>query len=177
MAPVELVPADTPALLAELSALAHVIWHQHYAPIIGREQVEYMLAEGYSEAALARQWAAGTRFTLARHDARYVGFAAVSLDPVDAAMAWLDKLYVHIDARGLGVGRRLVARAAAQAREADAQVLRLRVNRHNTDSIAAYQRLGFAMEGEDVKDIGGGFVMDDYLMTAPVATLENVGPQ
>ncbi len=33
------------------------------------------------------------------------------------------------------------------------------------------------MEGEDVKDIGGGFVMDDYLMTAPVATLENVGPQ
>ncbi len=121
MAPVELVPADTPALLAELSALAHVIWHQHYAPIIGREQVEYMLAEGYSEAALARQWAAGTRFTLARHDARYVGFAAVSLDPVDAAMAWLDKLYVHIDARGLGVGRRLVARAAAQAREADAR--------------------------------------------------------
>ncbi|AWN15364.1 N-acetyltransferase [Salinisphaera sp. LB1] len=165
---IELVAADNPALLLELSALAHVIWHQHYTPIIGREQVEYMLDGGYSEHALNEQMAAGTRFTLARRGERYVAFVAVSPDADDPDTAWLDKLYVHIEARNLGVGRRLVQRAADQAREFGAATLRLRVNRHNAESITAYRRLGFETEYEDVKDIGHGFVMDDYVMAAPV---------
>lgn len=169
--PVELVDAESRTLLAELSALAHVIWHQHYTPLIGRAQVEYMLARGYSESALAGERDAGTRFTLARRGARFIAYAAVSPDTARPDTAWLDKLYVHIEARNLGVGRRLVARTASQARRFEASVLRLRVNRHNADSIAAYRRLGFEIEGEHVKDIGGGFVMDDYVMAAPLHRL------
>ncbi|MGB7755829.1 MAG: GNAT family N-acetyltransferase [Salinisphaera sp.] len=168
---IELVAADSPALLLELSALAHVIWHQHYTPIIGEAQVKYMLNCGYSEPALNKQRAAGTRFTLARRGERSVAFAAVSPDAADADIAWLDKLYVHVEARNLRVGRRLVERAASQAREFGATILRLRVNRHNAESITAYQRIGFAIECEDVKDIGNGFVMDDYVMAMPVERL------
>lgn len=168
---IELVAADSPALLLELSALAHVIWHQHYTPIIGRAQVEYMLDGGYSESALNEQLAAGTRFTLARRGPRFLAFAAVSPDADDRTTAWLDKLYVHIEARNLGVGRRLLERACEQAREFGANTLRLRVNRHNAESITAYQRIGFEIEQEDVKDIGHGFVMDDYIMALPVEWL------
>ncbi|HET7315125.1 GNAT family N-acetyltransferase [Salinisphaera sp.] len=168
---IDLVAAETPALLLELSALAYVIWHQHYTPIIGRAQVEYMLERGYSETALHEQLAAGTRFTLARRGGRFVAFAAVSPDAHEPATAWLDKLYVHIEARNLGVGRSLIRRAAAQAHALGAATLRLRVHRHNAESIAAYERIGFGIAHEDIKDIGNGFVMDDYVMTAPVERL------
>lgn len=171
METIELVAADTPALLLDLSALAHVTWHQHYTPIIGRAQIGYMLDSGYSESALGEQLAAGTRFTLARRGERFVAFAAVSRDTEDLDTAWLDKLYVHIDARHLGIGRRLIERAATQAHEFGATVLRLRVNRHNAQSITAYKHTGFAVEYEDVKNIGHGFVMDDYIMAAPVERL------
>jgi hypothetical protein len=36
------------------------------------------------------------------------------------------------------------------------------------EAVEAYKRMGFAIEKEVVADIGGGFVMDDYLMTRPV---------
>lgn len=172
---IELVAADTPALLLELSALAHVIWHQHYTPIIGQAQVEYMLAGGYSETALKAQLDAGTRFTLARRGERFVGFAAVSPDPETPTTAWLDKLYVHIEARNLGLGRRLVERAAAQAGAFGAATLRLRVNRDNQQSIRAYERIGFAVEREDIKDIGQGYVMDDYIMVAAIPPIATAG--
>lgn len=168
---IELIAADSPELLLELSALAHVIWHQHYTPIIGQAQVEYMLDDGYSERALEQQLAAGTRFTLAQRRSRFVAFAALSPDADNPGIAWLDKLYVHAEARNLGVGRRLVERAADQALEFGAAMLRLRVNRHNAESITAYQRIGFEIESADVKDIGNGFVMDDYIMAAPTQRL------
>jgi hypothetical protein len=38
------------------------------------------------------------------------------------------------------------------------------VNKRNTRAIAAYQRNGFVTADSVVTDIGGGFVMDDYIM-------------
>jgi ribosomal protein S18 acetylase RimI-like enzyme len=42
--------------------------------------------------------------------------------------------------------------------------IRLRVNRGNHLAIRAYQRAGFEITEELCNDIGGGFVMDDYVM-------------
>jgi hypothetical protein len=42
------------------------------------------------------------------------------------------------------------------------------VNRHNSDTIKAYESLGFQNVGTVVQDIGGGFVMDDYQMEQQV---------
>ena len=42
--------------------------------------------------------------------------------------------------------------------------MRLRVNRHNDAAIRAYRRAGFVIVASDCLPIGGGFVMDDYLM-------------
>ncbi|RJS91504.1 GNAT family N-acetyltransferase [Salinisphaera sp. Q1T1-3] len=174
-APIHLLDADTPERLADLSALAHIIWQQHYVPLIGQAQVEYMLAEGYSDEALMRDHEAGKRFTLAMRGERAIGFAAVSPpEPSEPDCAWLDKLYVAQEARNLGVGRRLVERAAWQIDEFwSAEKMALRVNRHNDSSITAYKAMGFAICDTDVKPIGQGFVMDDYIMRAPRAHLAN----
>ena len=40
----------------------------------------------------------------------------------------------------------------------------LAVNKRNAAAIAAYRKHGFEIVEAVVKDIGGGFVMDDYIM-------------
>ena len=49
-------------------------------------------------------------------------------------------------------------------RAAGARTLMLNVNKHNTQAIRAYEKHGFAIRDAVVVDIGGGFVMDDYVM-------------
>lgn len=170
---IQLIAADTPALLAEISALAHVIWREHYTPIIGARQVDYMLERGYSRAALAGLKDTGTLFTLARCNAQYVGYGGATPDTENAAIIWLDKFYLHQDFRGLGIGRMLMDHMLRQAENLGADTVQLRVNRNNSQSISVYKRLGFAVVREDIKAIGGGFVMDDYIMSRPLASRMN----
>ena len=41
----------------------------------------------------------------------------------------------------------------------------LTVNKGNDDTIAIYRKWGFEIIDSVVTDIGGGFVMDDYIMS------------
>ena len=50
------------------------------------------------------------------------------------------------------------------ARRLGAPAVWLQVNKRNERAIGAYLKAGFEIIGEAVFDIGGGFVMDDYLM-------------
>jgi len=154
--------ALTPDAHRRLADLARTIWHEHYRGIISEAQIEYMLEHGYSAQTLAAEQQAGTRFILAEYHDTLVGFAATT--PV-GTQAWLDKLYVHATARSTGVGRALAEDAIEFARRAGCECLRLRVNRDNEAAIAAYKRLGFVVDSHDIKDIGHGYVMDDYLMS------------
>ena len=49
-------------------------------------------------------------------------------------------------------------------REAGARTIWLTVNRRNERAIGAYRRAGFREVRAQVTDIGGGYVMDDYIM-------------
>ena len=43
-------------------------------------------------------------------------------------------------------------------------IMKLHVNKYNTNSILAYKKMGFENTESSITDIGKGFVMDDYLM-------------
>ena len=122
-----------------------------------------MLAHGYTPTALAAAEEAGTVFYLAEQAGQALGYAALAPESAPATML-LDKLYLDASARGQGIGRRLLVYLIDAARAASARQLTLRVNRHNTASIAFYQRAGFVVVAEHAKAIGHGYVMDDYLM-------------
>ncbi|MEQ8799268.1 MAG: GNAT family N-acetyltransferase [Salinisphaeraceae bacterium] len=162
--------AETDADLDHITALAHRIWHEHYPGIITREQIDYMLAHGYSRDRLRADTAAGVRYVMAHTDPTKpaVAFAAHGPDETDASRFWLHKLYVDRAERGRGLARQLVNAALLDARQQDCEKLWLRVNRDNHLAVASYRRLGFTVAAEHVQDIGGGFVMDDYLMAQPV---------
>ena len=59
----------------------------------------------------------------------------------------------------------IVADAVKILRKLDLQTLILTVNKHNHVAISAYRHYGFEIAADSVVDIGGGFVMNDYLMT------------
>jgi len=50
------------------------------------------------------------------------------------------------------------------ARQKKLPAITLTVNKHNAGSLEAYRKLGFEKIGPIVQDIGGGFVMDDYIL-------------
>ena len=77
---------------------------------------------------------------------------------------FLSKIYVASAARGQGVGKLAMDYIKSLARERNLAKVTLTVNKNNTNSIAAYQKFGFNKISDICVDIGGGYVMDDYLM-------------
>ena len=154
----------SPDQIAAVAALARETWTQHYVPIIGAAQVEYMLAKFQSAEAIARQIAAeGYEYYLAPG----AGYLALVPDPAKKSLL-LSKIYVKASARGTGLGRALAEFAERRCCELGCNELWLTVNRNNAGSIAFYERLGFRKTQTLVTDIGGGFVMDDLRMAKAV---------
>ena len=163
----ELERVESGEQIAAVAALARETWTQHYVPIIGAAQVEYMLAKFQSAEAIARQIAAeGYEYYLAPDE----GYLALVPDMAKKSML-LSKIYVRAAARGTGLGRALAEFAERRCSELGCAELWLTVNRHNRGSIAFYERLGFRKTREVATDIGGGFVMDDWWMAKSVAGL------
>lgn len=155
-----LAPADIP----ELVALARDVWHRHYPGIITVEQIEYMLDQRYRAEVIRQQLeGGGAWWDKLVEDGRIVAFAA-SEPGTKPASVKLDKLYVRSDRQRRGFGSRLLAHAEARARQDGYRRVYLQVNKHNANAIAAYARNGYAVSESIVTDIGGGFVMDDYVM-------------
>lgn len=57
-----LTPVHTDKQIQEISNLASVIWHEHFTPIIGIQQVEYMLEKFQSFHALKEQMETGYEY-------------------------------------------------------------------------------------------------------------------
>jgi diamine N-acetyltransferase len=163
----ELRPAQR-ADVPMIQRLARAIWHAHYPGIITVAQIEYMLERGYAAAALAEfldRSDAGLLLATAKGEP--AGFAAWFLTEAPDE-AKLDKLYVLPSCQRTGLGGRLIARVAEDARAAGARTLILNVNKHNVQAIRAYEKHGFVVRAEVVVDIGEGYVMDDYVMAKPL---------
>ena len=149
-----------------LRALARTVWQATYSTLISQAQIEYMLADRYGAALIRAQLDDPKHaWLLARWADDPIGFAHARRE-VDICK--LDKLYIHPDFQRRGVGQALLNEIKTFAVNHAAAKLCLQVNRGNIAAIAAYQRYGFITREARVFDIGGGFVMDDYVMEAPV---------
>ena len=145
--------------------LAKKIWREHYPPIIGKEQVSYMLGKYQTTPAIKKQIENGMRYHLVFEEDHPVGYFSYHYE--NQAL-FLSKIYVAKEVRGRGIGRQAFEYILDQAKTQSVKVIRLTVNKFNTETINAYKKLGFETTDSVVKDIGGGFVMDDYVMERPV---------
>lgn len=146
-----------------VSRLAREIWTNHFTPIIGKPQVEYMLDKFQSTEPIKKQISEGCEYYLAKAEDEYVGYTALISDP-DNHKLMISKLYTLAKVRGTGAGTALLNHIEYLCSSRDISTLWLTVNKFNENVISWYKRRGFVIKDAVKADIGGGFYMDDYIM-------------
>jgi len=149
--------------IAAVAALADVIWHEHFIPIIGEPQVDYMLEKFQSPPAITSQLESGSEYYLALVDDQPAGYVGLIPDQ-PAGRMMISKLYVKRETRGIGLGTRLIEFVENLCAGKSIGTIWLTVNRFNHGPVAWYQHNGFVVTDEVRKDIGQGFFMDDFIM-------------
>ena len=156
--------------LPDVARLAGIIWRAHYPGIVTHEQIDYMLERGYALDMLEGFLRRPEPRARARHRRRRLaGFAAWYVDrrPGAKPSSTSSTCCSPGNATASAAGSSTASSAATLARRrthAGAQ----REQAATSQAMRAYEKHGFAIREAVVVDIGGGFVMDDYVMAKPL---------
>lgn len=138
------------------------VWPQTYVPILGEEQVKYMLDTMYNEQELQQQIQNGQQYLICYDDEQPVGFASYS--QTEAQVYKLNKIYILPGVQGKGIGKFVIDYVVNELSAKKATALDLNVNRYNGKAQSFYERYGFrVLRVEDI-DIGKGYYMNDYVL-------------
>ncbi len=144
-----------------IEQLADTIWREHYIPIVGKPQIDYMLNKFQSVKAMEEQTANRYEYYTAFYEELPVGY--LSIKP-ETEHLFLSKIYLLSSYRGKGIGKTMMQFITEKAKNYNFSKIRLTVNKYNVNSIKVYEKMGFVNVGDIIIDIGNGFVMDDYEM-------------
>lgn len=158
---VALKKIDSTEDLIIVEELASIIWTEHYTPIIGSEQVAYMLEKFQSVNTMQSQINNGYGYYLLLYNQQPVGYFSIIKKE---ASLFLSKFYVLSNFRRKGIGSFGMHFIAEEAKNLHCKSIKLTVNKFNSNSINAYYKMGFKNIRALVQDIGNGFIMDDYLL-------------
>ncbi len=153
-------PEDIPTI----GFLAQQIWPSTYKDILSAGQIDYMLNLFYHPDSLnAQMFEKNHVFVMEEdEDEQPLGFASYSLIK-EPDIFKLHKLYVLPGLQGKGLGKLMLDFIAEQITSQGASALQVNVNRHNK-ATHFYEKLGFAVIGEEDIDIGNNYWMNDYIM-------------
>jgi diamine N-acetyltransferase len=143
-----------------LESLANEIWLNYYPGIITTDQIRYMLQLMYSHETIQKEMQDGTIWEIIEEDAVPLGFLSCTVRNNEVK---LNKLYLKIEHHGKGYGRVTLQHVIDFAKQNHFKKIYLTVNKNNDKAIKAYEKAGFVCTNSVVNDIGGGFVMDDYI--------------
>ena len=157
----KLIEVMTDEQIKKTAALADEIWHEWFVSILSAEQIDYMVNKFQSFTAMKDQIEnSGYKYCLMHRSGEHIGYTAFRQD-ADGRM-FLSKIYIKKACRGRGYARQTLNFLIDFCKANGLHAIWLTVNKHNDNSIAVYEKTGFKKFGEDVTDIGNGYVMDDY---------------
>ncbi|MCI9272870.1 MAG: GNAT family N-acetyltransferase [Clostridiales bacterium] len=156
----------SPEEINKLSRLAEEIWTEHYAGIISQGQISYMVEKFQSSHAIQEQIRQGYHYFWLCLNGQTAGY--LSIKPEDGSL-FLSKIYIQKEYRGKKLAACAVNYLTTVCQQQGLSNIWLTVNKRNSGSIAAYERLGFHKVREQTADIGQGYVMDDYIMELPIS--------
>lgn len=159
---IEIIRVITEQQIALTARLADEIWREYYVPIIGHDQVDYMLAQFQSSAAIKNKIDCGELIYFLMYFHRQpAGYFAIQIRTDEV---FLSKLYVLAGQRNRGLAKKALNFVKNVTSENCLQRISLTINKNNNESLAAYKKLGFKISGEIINDIGNGFFMDDFIL-------------
>lgn len=160
---IEDITGDSPNeddLVERVSALANVIWHEHYPGIISDEQIDHMLSHYHSKEALKQELADGYIFRIIQADGQDIGYCGFHNE---GDRVYIGKLYILKEYRGKGYGKQMFRMIDDYTRSQGLKIEYLRTHKRNP-TLDVYKRSGFRIVQEVTTQIGDGYVMDDYIL-------------
>ena len=162
MGQLEVRKAETDTQVREIADLAKVIWNEHFTPIIGKDQVDYMVEKFQSYPALKEQISEGYEYYQIFSSGELCGYTGIR--PGEDNRLFLSKLYLKKESRGHHLATGAFSFLKEICRERGYSAIWLTCNKHNDNSLGVYRHFGFEIIDTQEADIGGGFIMDDYIM-------------
>ncbi|MGD9559975.1 MAG: GNAT family N-acetyltransferase [Oscillospiraceae bacterium] len=167
---IRFLPVHTDASITRAAQLADVIWHECFADLLSPDQIDYMVAKFQSAPALTAQIRSeGYEYYLLCFEGApddepggYIGIHA------EDGKLMLSKLYLLAKHRGKGYTRKILDFIEQRGQALGCDGVWLTVNRYNKRAISVYRKTGFTLAREQVADIGGGYVMDDFVFEKPI---------
>lgn len=147
--------------IIQLARVAKDIWYECYTELIPQEQIEYMLDRFQSEDALRDAIFKCNYTYFLLYDEEIIAYCGVQ---PQMDRLFLSKLYVRKDKRGLGYASKLLDTAIEFGLTLKKRALYLTCNKENNESLEMYKAKGFQNIASQENDIGGGFVMDDFVL-------------
>ena len=148
-----------------LCAIAEKVWHETFDPILPAGQTDYMIDKFQSDHAVKEQMARENyRYVLAKLGEAYVGFVGYAPRYQGQEEMYLSKAYILPQGRGQGVVGALFRLVEEETKKEGLSRVRLTVNKGNAHAKAVYEHYGYRTVEAVRSDIGGGYVMDDYVM-------------
>ena len=150
-----------------LIILARRIWVPHYTPLVGLGTVEHILSLRLTHENLRRYIGANDRgMELLWDGESAVGYCSYAVHGNELK---LEQLYLLPEYQGRGLGRQMMDHVEARARGYGCAVIFLQVYKGNAQAGSVYAKAGYTLREAVVIDIGGGFVMDDYILEKRLA--------
>lgn len=162
MGQLEVRKAETDTQVREIADLAKVIWNEHFTPIIGKDQVDYMVEKFQSYPALKEQISEEYEYYQIFSGGEFCGYTGIR--PGEDNRLFLSKLYLKKESRGHHLATGAFSFLKEICRERGYSAIWLTCNKHNDNSLGVYRHFGFEIIDTQEADIGGGFIMDDYIM-------------
>ena len=162
---VDFVKASSETQFETIATLAHTIWYEHYTAIIGKAQVAYMVNKFQTAEVMIKQAKEGYHYYIITYNSNAIGYLAIQKRNEDM---FISKIYLLKESRGKKIGKKAMQYVEDYAKSVNCSSISLTVNKHNSNSIKAYEKTGFVTTEAIVTDIGNGFVMDDYVMVKPL---------
>ena len=144
--------------------IAFKTWPVTYGEILSKAQMDYMLDLFYSEETLTDKLVNKRHhFLVLKENEICLGFASYEHHYLNSNFTRLHKFYLLTEHQGKGMGKLMLDKIVALAKENRSDTLSLNVNRFNK-AFAFYQNLGFQIVAEEDISIGHGYLMEDYKM-------------
>jgi ribosomal protein S18 acetylase RimI-like enzyme len=144
-----------------LESLINEIWPEVFIPIIGREQVDYMLVHYQGKDVIGGEIKSGVRYFFVEDSNRQIGYFAYSLEEDHLAVS---KVYLKKEFRGLGLSSALFSHFEEIARAEKKGKILLHVNRNNKRAVEVYLHRGFEIVKTVDIPLGDRFFLNDYWM-------------
>lgn len=173
MPKIEFIEVATDEQKLALADMAEKIWNEYWPAIIGQKQTDYMVAKFQSLEAIKRDMAdEGYEYwfiAVCEEDGEMlpIGYTGGHVEE-DSNRFFISKVYLLESERGGGLCSQVVKFYENLCRSRGLDAVYLTVNKNNSIAIRAYKKNGFEIIDAVEKDIGCGFVMDDYIMEKKV---------